>query len=75
MAAPKARDMYLKLEHPTLGPLDDVGAPGFPLKFSHAAAGYDTPAPLPRQHNGEIYGGLLGLDATEIERLAGLGVI
>ena len=71
----KARDMYLKLEHPTLGPLDDVGAPGFPLKFSHAAAGYDTPAPLPRQHNGEIYGGLLGLDATEIERLAGLGVI
>lgn len=71
----KARDMYLALEHPTLGTLADVGAPGFPLKFSAAAAGYDTPAPLPRQHNREIYGDLLGLDAAEIDRLADAGVI
>jgi formyl-CoA transferase len=71
----KAREMYLALEHPTLGPLADVGAPGFPLKFSNAAAGYDSPAPLPRQHNGEIYRDLLGLDPVEIERLAKAGVI
>jgi CoA:oxalate CoA-transferase len=71
----KARDMYLDLEHPTLGVLPEIGAPGFPLKFSAAATGYDTPAPLPRQHNAEIYGGLLGLDDAEQQRLARLGII
>lgn len=71
----RAREMYAPLEHPTLGPLADVGAPGFPLKFGAASAGYDSPAPLPRQHNAEIYGALLGLDAGELERLAAAGVI
>jgi crotonobetainyl-CoA:carnitine CoA-transferase CaiB-like acyl-CoA transferase len=71
----RERDMYLPLEHPNLGPLKDVGAPGFPIKFSAADAGYDTPAPLPRQHNREIYAGLLGLDDAELERLEAAGVI
>lgn len=71
----RTREMYLSLEHPTLGTLADVGAPGFPLRFSAAATGYDTPAPLPRQHNEEIYGNLLGLDSAEIERLEKAGVI
>lgn len=71
----RARDMYVPLAHPTLGPLPGVGAPGFPLKFGAAATGYDTPAPLPRQHNIEIYADLLGLDAGEIERLTAAGVI
>lgn len=71
----RAREMYLPLDHPTLGPLTAVGAPGFPIKFGAADAGYDGPAPLPRQHNREIYGGLLGLDAAELERLEASGVI
>lgn len=71
----QAREMYLPLTHPTLGVLAEVGAPGFPLKFGAASAGYDTPAPLPRQHNREVYGELLGLDAEEITQLAELGVI
>ena len=71
----RERDMYVPLAHPTLGPLPGVGAPGFPLKFGAAATGYDTPAPLPRQHNLQVYGDLLGLDAGEIERLAAAGVI
>lgn len=71
----RAREMYLPLDHPTLGPLAAVGAPGFPIKFGAADAGYDGPAPLPRQHNREIYGGLLGLDAAELERLEASGVI
>ncbi len=71
----QAREMYLPLQHPTLGALADVGAPGFPLKFGAASVGYDAPAPLPRQHNREIYGELLGLDASEIARLRDAGVI
>ncbi|MFN0298726.1 MAG: CaiB/BaiF CoA transferase family protein [Burkholderiales bacterium] len=71
----RAREMYLPLQHPTLGALADVGAPGFPLKFGAASAGYDAPAPLPRQHNREIYGELLGLDPAEIARLSDIGVI
>ncbi|MBS0547275.1 MAG: CoA transferase [Proteobacteria bacterium] len=71
----RERGMYQTLQHPTLGSLDGIGAPGFPLKFSEAATGYDTPAPLPRQHNREVYGTLLGLDDTEIERLEKAGVI
>lgn len=71
----RARDMYVALDHPTLGPLAGVGAPGFPIKFGAAAAGYSAPAPLPRQHNEEIYAGLLGLDRPELDRLAAAGVI
>ncbi len=71
----RAREMYLPLQHPTLGALADVGAPGFPLKFGADSAGYDAPAPLPRQHNREIYGELLGLDAVELARLSDAGVI
>ena len=71
----RERGMYAPLEHPTLGVLANVGAPGFPLKFGAAAAGYDTPAPLPRQHNQEIYAGLLGMSNAEIERLTADGVI
>lgn len=71
----RERGMYQTLQHPTLGSLDGIGAPGFPLKFSEAATGYDTPAPLPRQHNREIYGTLLGLDDAEIDRLEKAGVI
>ena len=70
-----AREMYQALEHPTLGTLAEVGAPGFPLKFGAAATGYDSPAPLPRQHNHEIYSGLLGLDSAELARLDAAGVI
>jgi len=71
----RERGMYQTLQHPTLGSLDGIGAPGFPLKFSAAATGYDAPAPLPRQHNREVYGSLLGLDEAEIERLEKAGVI
>jgi formyl-CoA transferase len=43
----KARHMYLDLDHPRLGRLEGVGAPGFPIKFSRASTGYDRPAPWP----------------------------
>jgi formyl-CoA transferase len=71
----RERGMYRQLEHPTLGTLSDVGAPGFPLKFSGAETGYLSPAPLPRSHTHEVLGGLLGLDEDEIARLQIDGVI
>jgi formyl-CoA transferase len=71
----RERNMYVPLEHPLLGPLADVGAPGFPLKFSEADTGYATPSPLPRQHNNEIYRELLGLTEAEVTELAKSGVI
>ena len=71
----RTRGMYQSLEHPTLGVLPEIGAPGFPMKFSEAEAGYFSPAPLPRQHNEEVLGGLLGLGADELERLVKDGII
>ncbi len=71
----RERGMYGELEHPTLGILSDVAAPGFPLKFSGAETGYHSPAPLPRSHTREILGGLLALDEDEIARLEKDGVI
>lgn len=71
----RERNMYLPLEHPTLGPLVNVGAPGFPWKFSEAETGYSTPAPLPRQHNSEIYSELLDLSEEDIAKLEKGGVI
>ncbi|MDA0990633.1 MAG: CoA transferase [Verrucomicrobia bacterium] len=71
----RERGMYGELEHPTLGILSDVGAPGFPLKFSGAETGYLSPAPLPRSHTHEVFGGLLALDEDEIARLEMDGVI
>ena len=71
----RARGMYQALPHPTLGLLEEVGAPGFPLKFGAARTGYDSPAPLPRQHNAEVFGDLLGLDAAALAALERDGVI
>lgn len=59
------RNTTVKLEVPGLGP---VTFPGTPLHFSDEELGFD-PAPELGQHNEEIYGGLLGLSAEELEEL------
>lgn len=59
------RNTTVKLEVPGLGP---VTFPGTPLHFSDEELGFD-PAPELGQHNEEIYGGLLGLSAEELEQL------
>ena len=66
----RERAMLEALVHPKLGALDGVLAPGFPIKFGATPGYYATPAPLPGQHNQEVYGGLLGLDDAELARLA-----
>lgn len=68
----KARDYFVNMEHPELGKLKNLGAP---FKLPASPGGPVEPAPLLGQHNEDIYGGLLGLPASDIENLRTQGVI
>ena len=68
----KARDYFVDMVHPELGQLKNLGAP---FKLPASPGGPTEAAPLLGQHNNEIYGGLLGLAATEIENLRTQGAI
>lgn len=70
-----SREMLIPLGHPTAGTVPETIAGGFPVKFSEGQAGYEAPAPMPGQDNGDIYGELAGLSIEEQERLAERGVI
>ncbi|HYF16374.1 MAG TPA: CoA transferase [Ramlibacter sp.] len=69
-----ATGAVMKLSHPRLGALDAVGM-GLPIRFSRTPSQFDQPAAELGSANGEVYGGLLALDAGEIERLRAQGVI
>ena len=71
----QARGMIDTIEHPTLGPLEDLKAAGFPLKFGAATSGYGGAPAFCGAHNSEILGNLLGLDANEIANLTERGII
>ncbi len=68
----RAREMFVKVEHPVLG---ETTLPGFPIKFSETKGDMTTPAPLLGQHNVEVYSALLGLSEDEVEALRKEGVI
>jgi formyl-CoA transferase len=70
----RERGMFqrLKLPHaPDNGPV----AAGFPIKFSSGVAQHSSDVPKPREHNREIFGGLLGMSCEEIDTLTASGVI
>jgi len=71
----RERGMLQELTHPSTSAAHGPLAPAFPLKFSGEPTGYDSPAPLPRQHNDEIYRGLLGMSESELRELSATGVI
>ena len=56
----------LRLEHPVLGRLRTIGAP---FKLPESPGGPRQPAPLLGQHNADVYGELLEIGATDIEKL------
>ena len=66
------RGMLEHFDHPDLGP---VVLPGSPLRFHGADRVATTASPRVGQHNGEVYGGWLGLSAAEIAQLAADAVI
>ena len=68
----KAREMFVNVDHPTLG---EIIQPGFPIKFSETPGDNTAPAPLLGQHNAEVYGKLLGLTEEEVDSLRREGVI
>jgi crotonobetainyl-CoA:carnitine CoA-transferase CaiB-like acyl-CoA transferase len=68
----RAREMFVKVDHPTLG---EVTLPGFPIKFSETKGDIKMPAPLLGQHNEEVYCGRLGLSRADLVRLRRAGVI
>jgi crotonobetainyl-CoA:carnitine CoA-transferase CaiB-like acyl-CoA transferase len=68
----KARDFYQEVDHPVIG---RIKVPFRLFNMSEGAAEYRLPAPLLGQHNREILGDQLGLDAAAIEKLAAKGVV
>ena len=67
-----AREMFVKVNHPTLG---EIVEPGFPIKFSDTPGDATTPAPLLGQHTEEVLTGILGLTEEDVESLRKEGVV
>jgi CoA:oxalate CoA-transferase len=67
-----AREMIVNVDYPGLGKLP---LPGVPIKLSLTPGSIKSRAPRLGEHNEEIYGGLLGLDPKELDRLKEEGVI
>jgi formyl-CoA transferase len=67
----KAREDLVVVDDPQIGP---TVVPNVYPKLSHASGRVYSPAPVPGQHNEEIYGAL-GLDEAELKRLREADVI
>jgi crotonobetainyl-CoA:carnitine CoA-transferase CaiB-like acyl-CoA transferase len=67
-----ARGYLTELEHPVLGKVRDLGAP---FQLPASPGGPTRAAPLLGQHNAEVYGERLGLDAAALGELRAAGVV
>ena len=68
----QAREMFVEREHPLYG---TVKITGTPLKLSETPGRIDRLAPLPGEHNEEIFVDLLGHSKEEVARWKDEGVI
>jgi len=68
----QARDYFVDIEHLELGRLHCLGAP---FKLPACPGGPYTAAPLLGEHNREVFEGLLGKTAAEVEHLSAIGAI
>jgi len=68
----QAREMFVKVSHPTLG---EITEPGFPIKFSETRGSLTEPAPILGEHTVKVLGEILGLTADEVEALRKEGVV
>jgi len=67
-----ARGYLTELDHPALGRVRDLGAP---FKLPASPGGPSRPAPLLGEHNAEVYGARLGLDAGALAELRREGAL
>jgi formyl-CoA transferase len=67
----RERGTFVTVDHPVRG---EFTLPGFMVKMSASHVPVQ-PAPLLGADNDDVYGGLLGLDEDELERLRGQGAI
>jgi len=68
----QAREMFVDYDHPTYGTLKVTGTP---LKLSETPGRIERLAPVPGEHNEEIFVGLLGHSKDELARWEADGVI
>jgi crotonobetainyl-CoA:carnitine CoA-transferase CaiB-like acyl-CoA transferase len=68
----RARDFYVRLEHPVLGPHE---LPGLPIELSETPGRITRAAPLLGQDNRAVLTGLLGLSDAEVDHLEAQGVL
>ena len=66
------RGTFVTVDHPQVGPKQ---YPGIPWKMSKTPGEVRWPSPTLGQHNREVFGGLLGLTAAEVDALETGGVI
>ena len=66
------RGMLQRVQHPELG---EVIAPHSPMRFGDAERSVLRPSPALGQHNDEIFGGMLNVDAETMAKLVEDGVI
>jgi crotonobetainyl-CoA:carnitine CoA-transferase CaiB-like acyl-CoA transferase len=68
----KAREDIVTVEDPQIG---STAMPAVYPRLSHASGRVYQPAPLPGQHNDEVYRGLLGLNNADLTRLREAGTV
>jgi CoA:oxalate CoA-transferase len=68
----RAREMFVEMDHPTYGRLKTTGSP---LKMSATPGRVRWLAPMPGEHNEEIFCGLLGHSKDDLDRWQAEGVI
>ena len=66
------RGAYVEVEHPHVG-IEWIY--GMPWLLSDTPGGVRTPAPAMGEHNDYVLGRLLGVPATELERLSAAQVV
>jgi crotonobetainyl-CoA:carnitine CoA-transferase CaiB-like acyl-CoA transferase len=68
----QAREMFVEIDHPRYGPVTITGTP---LKLSETPGRVEQLAPMPGEHNEEVFVGLLGHSREDLARWQEQGVI